>query len=420
MRGLFALYKALTKSWLRSRSGLFFSFLFPLMLLLIFGTIFGGQISPTYSLHILNRDLTPDGEATELSQALIAALNATGTFDITLAPHDIAPLEYIREQTRPFSGRVRLLIIPQGFQDAALNASIKSRMSVMVSTIEWVVSLWGSMIPESARTQMERGMVEMERFNATLPAAKGELTLYLDPSDTGGQSVAGIIRGVVDAFTYRLIGASPSIEVKQESYLAKQFRAADYYLPGYIAAFIMANGVIGVTNTVTDLKRRGIVKRLAITPLRKATWVLANILSQTTLAILLTLVMMAVAWAVFQVQALPGPLAWLTIFLGAVLFTGMGMLIGGLVRDVEAATGLGNAIAFPMMFLSGAFWPLEIMPEFLQAAARFLPLTYFANALRFTMILQQPLAALPSIGIIAILAAFFIGLAAKATRWREP
>jgi len=58
------------------------------------------------------------------------------------------------------------------------------------------------------------------------------------------------------------------------------------------------------------------------------------------------------------------------------------MMIAGLVKDPEAASGIGNAIALPMMFLSGSFWPVEIMPKYLQTIAKFLPLTYFSDGSR--------------------------------------
>jgi ABC-2 type transport system permease protein len=58
------------------------------------------------------------------------------------------------------------------------------------------------------------------------------------------------------------------------------------------------------------------------------------------------------------------------------------MIIGGLVKNVEATSALGNAVAFTMMFLSGSFWMLDAMPKFIQDVAKVLPLTYFREAFR--------------------------------------
>jgi ABC-2 type transport system permease protein len=109
----------------------------------------------------------------------------------------------------------------------------------------------------------------------------------------------------------------------------------------------------------------------------------------------------------------------LTLVVGAILFSGIGMTLAGLVSDPEAASGLGNAIAFPMMFLSGTFWSLDVMPGYLQAVAKVLPLTYFADGLRDAMILDNQAAALTNLGVTAAFAVAFIAIGAWATRWEE-
>ncbi|MFQ5951054.1 MAG: ABC transporter ATP-binding protein/permease [Candidatus Geothermarchaeales archaeon] len=79
----------------------------------------------------------------------------------------------------------------------------------------------------------------------------------------------------------------------------------------------------------------------------------------------------------------------------------------------------GSAIIFPMMFLSGTFWPIDFMPEFLQSIASVLPLTYFDNGLRDAMIYGNTASALDNTLIMLAVAAFFIGAGALVTKWRE-
>ncbi|HMK95039.1 MAG TPA: ABC transporter permease [Candidatus Limnocylindrales bacterium] len=66
------------------------------------------------------------------------------------------------------------------------------------------------------------------------------------------------------------------------------------YVPSITAAFIMTNGIIGLTSTNTEFKRRGIIRRLSITPLTKADWIGGCVLSQTLLNLVLTGVMIGV------------------------------------------------------------------------------------------------------------------------------
>ncbi len=419
MKRTLTLCKALIINWVRSKSGMFFSFLFPLLLLLVFGSVFGGSQQVRYSLHVLNRDLDSSGNPTNLSEALIEALNSTKSFNLVLAPSNVEPLEYIRNNTNPFSSNVRLLIISEGFQERVIRGSFKGQIGVMITFMEYSLKSLSGNISSKNKTQIRKGLEEMKNVNQSLPDVKGELTLLVDPSDPNNNIIKGIIYSVVNAFSFKLIGGKEVVTLKTGNYTVKTYTPVDYYLPGYIAAFIMTNGVMGVTSLTTDFKRRGILKRLITTPLTKMEWILANIFSQTILAILLTLVMVFFAWAVFKVTALPGFYSWILIFIGSILFSGLGMVLGGLIKDVEAASAIGNAIAFPMMFLSGSFWPLEIMPTYMQLIAKVLPLTYFSEGLRFTLILGYPQGALLDFVVMGCLAAIFIFLASAVTCWRE-
>lgn len=193
----------------------------------------------------------------------------------------------------------------------------------------------------------------------------------------------------------------------------------DYYMPGLIAAFVMINGIIGLTNIATEFKRTGLTKRLSATPLTKLEWILGNVLSQTVLAVVLAAVMIVLGISIYHTVVTIDLYTALILLTGAILFSGIGMTLAGLVKDPEAAVGLGNAVAFPMMFLSGTFWPVAIMPGFLQALARVLPLTYFSEGLRDSMVVGNVYAALLNLGVTAAFAVAFIAIGAKVTRWRE-
>jgi ABC-2 type transport system permease protein len=148
-------------------------------------------------------------------------------------------------------------------------------------------------------------------------------------------------------------------------------------------------------------------------------WILGCILSQTLLNVILTGIMIGVGWVVFGVRVIPDVWTVLMIFLGSVMFSGMGMTLAGLFKDVEAANAVGNAIAFPMMFLSGVYFPLDFMPSILQTVAKALPLTYFSEGLKAAMITKFPDVIVVNMAVVAALAIAFILIGAKVTRWRE-
>jgi len=191
------------------------------------------------------------------------------------------------------------------------------------------------------------------------------------------------------------------------------------YVPTMTAAFIMTNGIIGLTSTNTEFKRRGIIRRLSITPLTRADWIVGCVLSQTLLNLVLTGIMIAIGWVAFSVRVIPDPLTILMIFLGSVMFSGIGMALSGSLKDVEAASAIGNVISYPMMFLSGVFIPLSIMPRTLQLVSNFIPLTYFSEGLKAAIITKSTGTILFDMGIVATLAFAFIAAGVLLTRWRE-
>ncbi len=471
MKRAFSLFISLTKNWLRSKTGVFFSILFPIMLLLIFSTVFGGQQAAEYTLHVQNDDLV-EGEETQLSSVFIDALGSSESLNVV----EVDNLTEHREE-RAF-GSFRALRIEEGFNETAINKSIELRTKVIRDTMERangdftlfsieekVENITDELDDQNVSKELrkryeeegyelssdenisiivlqegdswnlydeEKGYDhEIREENGTLnvywnfeeeTSPSAEITLMLNEDDQAAPIIRGNVLGIIDSFNSQMLGLEEDdtvINITEETRDERGLQPVDYYLPGFIAAFIMSNGVIGVTSNISEFKRNGTLKRLTATPLKKRDWILANVGQQTVLAFALTAIMILVAILVFGAQAYPGPYAIGLIFLGAVAFCSVGIVLGGLIKDVEAASGAGNAIAFPMMFLSGAFIHVETFPDYLQTVARILPLYYFHQGLREIMILQNPSDAFLAYLVLGIFALFFIVLAIKTTRWKD-
>jgi ABC-2 type transport system permease protein len=418
---VFTVFKAVTMNWLRSRSGLFFSIMFPILLLLVFGSIFGGfgGGSSTYGLYIQNQDVTVDGQATGVSAAFVEALNSTDTFTIRMIPADVNASEYARNSLGPMGGTLRIIVIDKGFQEDLINGTMKVRLGICYDTLNMTYSYFIQEIDSTQAGAIQQGMGEMQQFGTVLPDVNATMTIMLDPSDQSSQIVQNIIASVASSFNYKMIGASNVIVFQHETISSDRFRDVDFYIPGITAAFIMTNGIIGLTSTNTEFKRRGVIKRLSITPMTKMDWVVGCILSQTLLNVILSVVMIGVGWVVFSVHVIPDLPALLLIFLGSLMFSGIGMILAGVIKDIEAANAVGNAIAFPMMFLSGTFFAIAMMPSYLQTVAQFLPLTYFSEGLKAAMITQIPETIWFNTAVVGILAVVFIIVGAYVTRWKE-
>lgn len=404
---------ALSKDWLRNREAVFFALLFPIILLVIFSTVFASGGGGEFTIFVQNNDIE-NGSATGLSAEFVESLNDTGP--VTL--RSIEPGRNVSawsEQTE-FSGSQRVVVVPDGFADRVRNNSARVRARVVSDTFARI----GGQLNESDRAAIRRGSRQLEaRANGTNVTAAN--VVFLSASDdTSAPAVRGIVESAVSRFNDRAIGvAEPPAAVTTETLGSRDLAAVDYYLPAFIAAVVMINGLITVTALVAGFNSDGTLKRLVATPLSRRDWILANVLQQAVLALVLTGVMVAVAHLLFGATAVPGPLSLVLVLLGAVTFSGAGMALGSFVSDPDAATSLGNAIAFPMMFLSGVFWQLELMPEYLQTVALALPLYHFHDGLRQLMVLGTTDGVLVPFLVLGVGAVLSLVLAVVVTDWGD-
>jgi ABC-2 type transport system permease protein len=95
------------------------------------------------------------------------------------------------------------------------------------------------------------------------------------------------------------------------------------------------------------------------------------------------------------------------------------MILTRFVKEAQSAASATNAISFPMMFLSGSFFPIELMPGFLQKIAKTLPLFYVNEGLRASMVFEDNMAALRYFAVIGVFAAVVFILGIIATKWEE-
>lgn len=411
-----SLARALLLDWLRSKTGAFFTILFPIMLMVMLTLAFNDDLN-RLDLYVQNLDLDHDGMPTKASYSLIKLLSSN-MLNIKHIPADVDAYEYVK-----YSTSKRVLIIPYGF-DASIRAkSMEARIAVMLSTLDLFIER--SWVQDGVRTSMISGMEGLQRElalrngdNATTntPPAPARLLLIVDSSkDREYERVEGILASIVARLQQSTIDAPDILrmEVKDVSTTER----ANYYLPSVLAAFIMTNGVLGTSGIVADFKRRGMLKRLMSTPLSRLQWIIANMMVQTILALILASVMVCIAVIALN-TTLPNAISMVVLAIGALCFTGLGMLIAGTLKDPHAITGASNAIAFPMMFLSGTFWPIGSMHEYMQSIAYALPLTYFIDALNASMY-QSSILALQSTSILALFAIVFVTLGSYLTRWKQ-
>lgn len=354
-------------SFYREKSAMLFTIAFPIILILVFGTIFMSQDNVSY--HVCVQDL----DQTTSSAQAVKTLELQGTFKITRVDPAVNAKRYV------IDNQVNLvLIIPKGYE-----SSLMQRMT-------------------------------LNDFNASVT-----ITYIYDPSSSSVDTKMQILNSVFSLINQELSGKPPFIRSVQTSILTKKYRFIEFFVPGIIGMSVMTLSLFGTVNLNTELRQKGVIRKLSTTPITRTDWILSNTLYQFILAVISTIAMLLVSYAVFEVNLHID--AWLLAFilLDVFAFVGIGMILSRFVKEAQSAAAAANAISFPMMFLSGSFFPIELMPGFLQTLSKLLPLYYVNEGLRASMVFEDNMVALRYSAVIGafVVVVFILGIIA--TQWEE-
>jgi len=228
-----------------------------------------------------------------------------------------------------------------------------------------------------------------------------------------------IARLAADDALQRAAGRTDAFAVREVLVLEPGARYIDFLIPGLLGMNLMGTGIWSLAFSVTTARSRKLLKRLLATPMRKSHYLLAQMLSRLSFLIIEIVVLVGFGWIAFGV-AVRGSLLLLLVvcLLGAMSFSGIGLLVASRVSTIEGASGLANLVMLPMWLLSGVFFSSERFPDALQPFVRALPLTALNNALRGVINEGQTLAAVaPQIAIVAAWGLLSFAVALKIFRW---
>jgi ABC-2 type transport system permease protein len=182
-------------------------------------------------------------------------------------------------------------------------------------------------------------------------------------------------------------------------------------VPGLLALTVLFGTSSMEAIVIVFERRTGALERLLLAPLRLPALLAGKLLGGMTFGLTVTLVVLVVSLAIFGSSGTNWLVLFLTLFLSATAFSALGAFVSVAVREVFEAQTLANFIRFPMMFLGGVFVPLASMPGWLQALARFLPLTYSVEALRVALSGGSRTAAALDLGALVAFSVILFGLA---------
>jgi ABC-2 type transport system permease protein len=191
-----------------------------------------------------------------------------------------------------------------------------------------------------------------------------------------------------------------------------------FLLPGILTMTIMQLGLFTAIPLI-NMREKGILKRYQATPLPCGAIVAAQVTNRLVIALIQTLVIIGVGVALFQFR-LSGSWVLLIplIVFGVLTFISIGAVLSAVAKTQESGVSLVQLVNFPMMFLSGLFFPIDALPKLFAPIVRAIPATYLADLLRHVMV-GAPLAR-PAVVDVAVLGAWLVGalfIASRTFRW---
>ena len=331
--------------FMRIRARLVTMILLPIILIVLFGYMFPSTGSVTHiSIAVVNQDQSQAG--LNIVSQFISSAQSSGLFNV------ISMGSLSSAQNQLVSGNVYAIIVfHQG-----LGQQLQSSGTATVQVI-------------------------IDQANPSLDAAiQGELTQIFSSLRLSATLASALSSQVTPIYQGLIPQTSNTIE---------------FLAPGLIAMTTILAGLSGLAMTFSREKELGTLDGLLMTPISRLSIILGKGFAQVVRGLASGVLVFILAMILFGVHIYGSIwLMALVLTLGILAFTGMGIIATSFVSDQESAQLIMMMIQFPMIFLSGALYPVIQLPSWLRIISDILPLTYVISAFRSVMLLNAPFSAI--------------------------
>src|ERR1051326_5615731 len=242
------------------------------------------------------------------------------------------------------------------------------------------------------------------RVSVVVGRAERPLTPALSPSDGERRATSSatsrrvyqfdptrpesrMARAVVDDALQRAEGRADPTPVRDQLVTEPGSRYIDFLIPGLLGFNLMQSGLWGVGFVIVDMRVRKLIKRMMATPMSRGHFLLSFVLVRGAFLLGELPVLLCFAKWVFDVPIRGSVLLIAGLCaLGALMFAGMGLLIGSRAQNTHTVAGLVNAVTLPMLVTSGVFFSASRFPEVVQPIIKLLPLTALIESVRTVML----------------------------------
>ncbi|MGA9117984.1 MAG: ABC transporter permease [Bacteroidota bacterium] len=228
-----------------------------------------------------------------------------------------------------------------------------------------------------------------------------------------------IIQRVLDDIAFKHTPVPDRVVLSTKIVKSRNLTYIDYLIPGIISMSIMQLGIFGVAFGFVSLKKRGIFRRLSVTPIKPHEFIIAQV-TMRVVVIMLQIGLMVGVGIFFLHLHFIGNIFLMAVLglLGGIVFLGMGFAIAGVSKSEDQVAPLANVISLPMLMLSGVFFSRSNLPAILRHITDFIPLTPLADGMRSVAIDGASLTQIgPQILLLAVWGVVACTIAVKMFRW---
>jgi len=275
---------------------------------------------------------------------------------------------------------------------------------------------------------LEGALILPSNFSQSI--SKGQQGTVIVLTDTSNPITSATVSGVLTAtinemsalmaqqtmlLTHQTISNTQALAMVQP-YVVSVPTQGNYFsfvAPGIMAMTVMMSVMTGLPAAISQEKEVGTLDGMMVAPINRLSIIMGKTFAQTARGLLQGVLILILATLLFGVSIQGNILlVFGLLLLGVFSFVGLGIVLTSFAKDQETAMMVMMTLMFPMMFLSGVFFPVQQMPWYMQDLSKLLPLTYAADALRKVMVLG---AGIPQITTeLAVLIAFGVVMIAIA------
>jgi ABC-2 type transport system permease protein len=271
--------------------------------------------------------------------------------------------------------------------------------------------------------EVDGGVIIPGNFTSSLKAGRQGTIIVM--TDQSNPQMSAILQGAMTAI-FQQIGTAmaeskiqailPSgnplavvkpLTVKTQGAVPGNFSYFEFMAPGIMAMNVMMSVMTQLPAAISHEREIGTLDGVMVAPINRLSIILGKALAQTLRGLLQGTIILIMGVTLFGVT-IQGSLllVFALLLLDVFSFVGIGIVITSFAKDQETATMMMMTIIFPMMFMSGVFFPVQQMPWYMQSISKVIPLSYATSALRKVIVLGAGLGGITT--EVAVLAAFGI------------